>query len=84
MNCVQCPQDIGYSDKIWRFEPIEPQPSTGDYPGQFSEITGEQGCVECRLKYGLTNVTAIVLPNYVQNTFYTDIKGKIVFFLLYI
>ena len=76
VQCTPCPTDIGYSDKIWKFEPVDPQPSTGDYPGQFVELSGETSCQECSLKYGLTDVVAIVLPQYIKNTFYTDHKGK--------
>ena len=76
IKCTPCPTDIGYSDTIWKFEPVDPQPSTGGYPGQFKELTGGTNCQECSLKYGLTDVVAIVLPEYIKNTFYTDNKGR--------
>ena len=74
-TCDPCPSDIGYSDRIWKFEPDNPQPSNEDYTGKFVEVIEEEGCVTCRLKYGLTDVSAIVLPQYLQNEVDRDFKG---------
>ena len=76
INCVSCSKDNGHVDKIWKFEPDDPQPNAEGYVGKFVEVTTDQSCKECRLKYGLTDVTSIWLPQYIRNTFYTDIKGS--------
>ena len=77
-NCASCPNDKGHTDGIWKFVPYDDQPSDENYVGVFSKVSDEENCFECRLKYGLSDVTSIWLPKYVQNTFYTENTGKIV------
>lgn len=76
IDSLPCTNDIGYSDRIWKFEPDVPQPSVEGYEGKFVEITYEPECAHCRLKYGLTDVTALILPHYFLNELNTDFKGR--------
>ena len=73
---LPCLNDIGFSNRIWKFEPDDPQPSVEGYDGKFVEITYEPGCAHCRLKYGLTDVTAIILPQYSMNELNRIFKGQ--------
>ena len=58
--------------------PDDPQPSVEDYTGKFVEVTYKAGCPLCRLLYGLTDASAIILPQYSQNELYRDLQGILI------
>ena len=76
-SCVPCATDHGHMDKIWKFVANDDQPITGDLVGSFTEVKHNVDCKECSLKYGLTDVNAIWLPQYIRNTFYSSTEGDI-------